>query len=63
MNLSKDEFEAAINKLRNGEIEQYEVNKEPFLAFREVLMAQPDKEKFRGEAKKGGGVVYTYVIE
>lgn len=61
--LNKEEIEAIIGKLRNGEMEQYEVTKAEFPAFREVLIKQKDKEQIRGEAKKGGGVVYTHVHE
>lgn len=63
MNNNKTEFEAIFESLRNGEIEQYLVKKEDFLAFREVLMVQKDKDKICGEAKKGGDVVYTYINE
>lgn len=59
--LQKANFEGVIEKLRNGEIEQFEVTKEEFPQFREVLMRQKDKAQIRGEAKKGGGVVYTHV--
>ncbi|EKN71202.1 hypothetical protein BAZO_00245 [Schinkia azotoformans LMG 9581] len=61
--LNKEEIEEIIEKLRNGEIKQYEVTKEEFMEFREVLIKQKDKEQIRGEAKKGGGVVYTHVNE
>ncbi len=61
--LNKDEIEAIFEKLRSGEIEQYEVTKEEFLEFREILIRQKDREQIRGEAKKGGGVVYTHVNE
>jgi len=61
--LNKEEIETIIEKLRNGEIEQYEVTKEEFSEFREVLIKQKDREQIRGEAKKGGGVVYTHVNE
>lgn len=61
--MNKGDIEAIIEKLRNGEIEQYEVTKEEFPEFREVLIKQTDKEKIRGEAKKGGGVIYTHVKE
>ena len=63
MNNNKAEYEAIIERLRNGEIEQFLVKKENFLDFREVLMAQNDKEQICGEAKKGGDVVYTYINE
>ncbi|KEF39084.1 hypothetical protein M670_01471 [Schinkia azotoformans MEV2011] len=61
--LNKEEIEEIIEKLRNGEIKQYEVTKEEFMEFREVLIKQKDKEQIRGEAKKGGVVVYTHVNE
>ncbi|WP_017753464.1 hypothetical protein [Calidifontibacillus oryziterrae] len=55
-----EEFEVIINKLRNEELKQYHVTKENFLIFRDVLVRQKDKEKIRGEALKGGDVIYTY---
>ena len=61
--MSKEEIEAIIEKIRNGEIKQNEVTKDEFPEFREVLINQKDKEKIRGEAKKGGGVIYTHVNE
>lgn len=56
----KNDFEEAIKKLRNGQLEQIHVEKEEFPLFREVLMSQKDKERIRGEAKKGGEIIYTY---
>lgn len=60
MQNTREDFEAVIEKLRNGELEQFVVRKEEFLLFREVLMKQEDKENIQGEAKKGGEVVYSY---
>ncbi|WP_458414144.1 hypothetical protein ACNQFZ_04420 [Schinkia sp. CFF1] len=60
MQNTREDFEAVIEKLRNGELEQFVVRKEEFLLFREVLMKQKDKENIQGEAKKGGEVAYSY---
>lgn len=59
MSLHK-EYEIMIEKLRSGELGQYLVTKVDFPVFREVLVKQADKEKIRGEAQKGGEVIYTY---
>lgn len=61
--MEKSQVEHILNKLRNKEIEEYLVEKEHFLAFREVLVRQEDFKHFRGIAGHGGIVVYTYVDE
>ncbi|MBM6617583.1 abortive phage infection protein [Bacillus suaedaesalsae] len=61
--MEKSQVEHILDKLRNKEIEEYFVEKESFLSFREVLVNQEDFKHFRGIAGHGGVVVYTYVDE
>ncbi|WP_096202595.1 hypothetical protein [Bacillus sp. FJAT-45350] len=49
-----------LEKLRNGVENEVTVTKEDFMDFRSVLIKQPDKTHFRGNAQKGGLVIYTY---
>ncbi len=53
-------MEQIVEKLRSGELKHFLVTKEDFSLFREILVKQKDRENFRGEAKKGGEVIYTY---
>ncbi|WP_428908823.1 hypothetical protein [Niallia sp. Krafla_26] len=58
--------EMAINileKLRNGEMEEYLIAKDEFLSFRQVLIKQEDFKHFRGIAQIGGDVLYQYFKE
>jgi hypothetical protein len=59
--MDKTDVEHILDKLRNQEIEEYIVEKEQFLSFREVLVNQSDFKHFRGIAQHGGTVIYTYV--
>lgn len=52
-----------LNKLRDGELNEYLVSKEQFLSFRNVLVKREDFKHFRGIAQHGGNVVYTYLQE
>ena len=56
-----DSYKQLLDQLRNKEIEQFEVTKEEFLAFREVLVKDPQFKHFRGEAQQGGNVIYTFL--
>ena len=49
-----------LNKLRNGELQEYHVSKEQFLAFRSIFVNQVDFKRFRGIAQRGGDVVFRY---
>ncbi|MFE8703555.1 hypothetical protein ACFYKX_23605 [Cytobacillus sp. FJAT-54145] len=50
-----------LEKLRNGTISEYHVNKEEFLVVREVIVKREDFKHFRGIAQRGGGVIYQYL--
>ncbi|MBM0064943.1 hypothetical protein [Alkalicoccobacillus gibsonii] len=49
-----------LEQLKSGEISEYRVEQENFLAFHPVLHKYPDFKNFRGSAKHGGAIVYTY---
>ncbi|CAG9620585.1 hypothetical protein [Sutcliffiella rhizosphaerae] len=52
-----------LDKLKNGELHEYRVQKEDFMAFREILVAREDFKHFRGIAKHKGEVIYQYLQE
>ncbi|MEG0471704.1 MAG: hypothetical protein RR588_05150 [Solibacillus sp.] len=52
-----------LDQLRNGEIETIHVKKEDYLQFREQLIKDDQFKHFRGEAKQGGDVIYTFLKE
>jgi len=56
-----EQYKQILDQLRKREIESYEVEKNEFLAFREVLVKDPQFKHFRGEAKQGGNIVYTFL--
>ena len=49
-----------LEQLKSGEISEYRVEKEQFLAFQPELHKHPEFKNFRGAAKHGGVIVYTY---
>jgi len=55
-----NKYKMMIEKLKTGEIESIEITKEEFWEFREVLVNDEKFKHFRGEAKQGGRVIYTY---
>ncbi|WP_246943958.1 hypothetical protein [Bacillus pinisoli] len=61
--MNTSDIEHILDKLRNKELEEYLVQKEDFLIFREKLVKQSDFKHFRGVAQHGGSVVYTYTDE
>lgn len=56
-----EKYQRILDQLRDKEIESFEVNKNEFMEFREVLVKDEQFKHFRGEAKQGGNVVYTFV--
>lgn len=52
--------EQIIAELRDGTLAEYRVEKDVFPQFRKVLIAQDDFKSFRGNAQRGGAVIYTY---
>ncbi|MGN7311470.1 hypothetical protein ACTHQ4_10230 [Alkalicoccobacillus gibsonii] len=49
-----------LEQLKSGEVSEYRVEKEQFLAFQPVLHRHEEFKNFRGGAKHGGAIVYTY---
>lgn len=58
-----ENYEKMIEQLQNGEIESITIQKEQFYTFREIIVKHPEFKHFRGEAKQGGTVIYTYLQE
>ncbi len=56
-----EKYEHILNQLRHRQIKQVEIAKGEYLAFRQVLVKDPQFKHFRGEAKQGGNVVYTFL--
>jgi hypothetical protein len=61
--MSEDTIFELIEKLREGELDEWLVLKEDFLEVRKVIVAQGDFKHFRGIAKHGGHVLYQYTLE
>ncbi|MFS0861836.1 hypothetical protein [Fredinandcohnia sp. 179-A 10B2 NHS] len=49
-----------LNKLRDGELNEYLVKNDQFLEFRSVLVKREDFKHFQGTALHGGDVKYRY---
>ncbi len=58
-----NEYEKILEQLKKGELSSYKVKKEDFLGFRAVLVKHENFKHFRGEAKQGGDIIYTYLAE
>ena len=56
-----EKYKQLLDQLRNGEVEKIEVPKAEYLSFREVLVKDPQFKHFRGEAKQGGNVIFTFL--
>ncbi|MFX3674292.1 MAG: hypothetical protein ACE3JQ_07585 [Paenisporosarcina sp.] len=56
------QYEQMMQDLKEGLQSSFTISKEEFLTFREVLIAREDFKHFKGVAKQGGSVVYTYEI-
>jgi hypothetical protein len=53
-------YEQQLEQLKEGGISSITVEKENFLEFRKELIQREDFKHFRGIAKQGGIVIYTY---
>ena len=53
-------YEQQLEDLKEGNVTSITIEKEHFLEFREVLILREDFKHFRGIAKQGGIVIYTY---
>jgi len=56
-------YNQQLNELREGTRSSLTVEKQDFLSFREVLVQMEDFKHFKGVAKQGGILVYTYEQE
>ena len=56
-----DEYTKMLDQLRNKEVTSIEITKENYLQFRNILVKDEQFKHFRGEAKQGGNIVYTYL--
>ncbi|MFF2752294.1 hypothetical protein ACFVR1_00885 [Psychrobacillus sp. NPDC058041] len=54
-------YEEMLDQLKSGEIQTLEIEKNDFLAFREVLIKRDDFKHFSGNAMQGAQVVFTYL--
>ncbi|RUL51849.1 MULTISPECIES: hypothetical protein [Lysinibacillus] len=54
-------YKNMIEQLKKREVKSIEIKKEEFLQFREVLVKDELFKHFRGEAKQGGNVVFTFL--
>ncbi|ATP39167.1 hypothetical protein CSE16_03485 [Solibacillus sp. R5-41] len=58
-----DDLKKMVDQLRNGEVETIHIKKSHYLQFREQLIKDEQFKQFRGEAKQGGDVIYTFLKE
>ncbi|WP_433749207.1 hypothetical protein [Falsibacillus pallidus] len=58
--MSQEDWESKLNALQNGELKEFQVLKDEFLAFREFLVKRSDFKHFQGTAQRGGNVTYIY---
>ena len=57
------QYEQILQELKEGIHSSVTISKEDFLSFREILIAREDFKHFKGIAKQGGSIVYTYELE
>lgn len=50
-----------FDQLKSGELHEYYVKKEDFIAVRNVIVKRADFKHIRGIAQTGGGVRYQYL--
>ena len=53
-------YDQQLEQLKKGSISSITVEKENFLEFRKELIQREDFKHFRGIAKQGGIVIYSY---
>jgi len=54
-------YQEMLDQLRSGEVTSILIKKDEFLQFRELLLKDPEFKQFRGDAKQGGDVVFTFL--
>lgn len=55
------DYNVLLEQLSKREVQSITIKKDEFLQFREHLLKHEHYKYFRGEAKQGGDVVYTYL--
>jgi len=61
--MNKENANALLEKLANGDLSELHITKEDFLLFREQLVKRRDFKHFRGIAKHEGLTTYVYLSE
>ena len=56
-----EDYKKLLDQLRNKEVASILIKKDEFLQFREQLVKDEQFKHFRGEAKQGGDVVFTFL--
>ncbi|WP_431029305.1 hypothetical protein [Lysinibacillus sp. LZ02] len=56
-----EKYKQILDQLRNGELQSVEISKSDYLSFREALVNDPQFKHFRGEAKQGGNIIFTFL--
>lgn len=59
--MTEEHIKEILDKLKNGELNEYYVSKEDFLSVRNVIVRRDDFKHFRGIAQRGGAVIYQYL--
>lgn len=55
------DYKEMLDQLRKGEVKSITIKKDEFLQFRELLVKDTQFKHFRGDAKQGGDVVFTFL--
>ncbi|WP_100332002.1 hypothetical protein [Bacillus xiapuensis] len=61
--MTREEAERLLEDLKNGNIQECLVSKDQFMVFRDVLVKREDFKHFKGVARRGGTVCYSYMQE
>lgn len=56
-----EQYQQMLDQLRNGKVNSIVITKSEYLHFREALVKDPQFKHFRGEAKQGGNIVFTFL--
>jgi hypothetical protein len=59
--MQKELIQEILEKLKDGSLSEYYVEKENFLDFRTELVKRNDFKHFRGISQRGGDVIYQYL--
>ncbi|MDP4103564.1 MAG: hypothetical protein Q8935_01310 [Bacillota bacterium] len=59
--MQKELIQEILEKLKEGSLSEYYVEKVNFLDFRSELVKRPDFKNFRGIGQRGGDVIYQYL--